>query len=312
MRHTLKSLRTEALAWLDEDDTNTSVSSLMTTAMKQAYRELLLTRRWHFLEWPSAVTFSTTPGQRLYTLHNAFSRPMSFVNTSTGVALEEVGYDALQDSNLDWSEAETAGVTRFLLRGTSTVMTQPTAPFYTVVHSSSASDTTAMTLTVTGDTATGIQSETLQCGVQGSLTFTNILSYRKSSNWVGTLTLSAVDTNAVGYTLLHMGPAEYGKTFQVLEFLDTPESIEQIRYRFYRKPAEFSQDFDTPSDIPEEFQSILVPKRLLLYATYNPVEGSHVNVWSNMANNLELALMEHDQRGTSLNVANSHIHYIER
>jgi hypothetical protein len=308
---TFAQLRTEVLQWLDESAATSSSSSYLNVgyALKQAHTIRLTEDSWKFMLWPRWESFTTVAGQSSYSLHQEFHRPLIFKNTSRDVTLietpsrniENAGIDLIADTNTD----------RFQLWGRSPVLAQPTSASVIRIVSSSASDNTAAkAITITGDTASGVTSESITPNgttpVSGTTSFTQILGVTKGAEWAGTLTMTS---NSAAVTNLTLFPTEYGRSYPQLQYLGTPAAGETVQYRFYRKPRELANDNDL-TDIPPPFERVLVFDALLLMGAYdNRLDGGRMALWTGMRNDLDFQLRQSQLEGQSLGAEGRFIGY---
>lgn len=299
---TFAQLRTEILQWLDESAATSASSSYLNVgyALKQAHTIRLTEDNWKFMLWPRWESFTTVAGQSAYSLHQEFLRPYVFRNTTRNVSLtetpsrniEQAGIDMIQDTNTD----------RFQLWGRSPVLAQPTSASVVTIVSSSASDTgAAKAITILGDTASGVTSESITptgtTPAAGTTSFTQILGVTKGAAWTGTMTMTS---NSAAVTNLSLFPSEYGRSYQQLQYLGTPASGETVQYRFYRKPKELTNDNDL-TDIPPPFERVLVFDALLLMGAYdNRLDGGRMRLWTDMRNELDFQLRQSQLEGQSL------------
>jgi hypothetical protein len=124
--------------------------------------------------------------------------------------------------------------------------------------------------------------------VDGLVSFQHILNVTKAGSWVGTLTLSAIDATE----LLVLTPTQYGKQFQVLEFIEAPGNAVNYTYSFSRTPRTLIRDNDLP-DIPFPYSEILVYDTLLDLTGYNSELGEkHQRLWKDRFDVLMKQLME--------------------
>lgn len=302
MAMTFSDLRTEALSWLDESAAATTDASYLNVqyALKQAHTLRCTSEPWKFMLWPRFETLSTVASQQTYALHSEFLRPFSFRNSTARSWLREVPSRNIDADGIDFSnDVDTNG---FALWGRTPVAAQPTSASVVTIVSSSASDTTAAkAITITGDTASGMTTESLTPNgttpVVGTTSFTAILAVTKGAAWVGTMTAT---TNSGAVTALTLLPAEYGRSYQQLQLLYQPTAGETIQYRFYRKPRELSAANDL-TDIPPPFERILVFDALLLMAAYdNRLDNGRAPLWHQMRSDLDAQMRSTFLEGQSL------------
>ena len=302
MPMTLGELRSETLSWLDESSASTSSATYInvTNALKQAHTIRLTEDQWKFMLWPWVQTLTTVASQQLYSLHQEFLRPYWFRNTSQQQWLSEVPSRNMEPLGLDF--ANDTDTLQFALWGRSQVTAQPTSASVITIVSSSASDTTAAkAITIYGDTASGVTTESITpnglTGVAGTTSFTQILGVTKGADWAGTLTMTS---NSAAVTNLKLFPTEYGRSYQQMMLLGLPTANETITYRFYRKPRELSASNDL-TDIPPPFERILVYDALLLMAAYdNRLDSGRQGLWRAYQAELDMQLRQSQLEGQSL------------
>lgn len=267
---TFKNIQDECLAWLDEAGDTDVTLTLVKQAIRAAHELRLTTERWPFMLWP-AIQFSTTTSQ-FYALHPDCARLYYLKNLTIGQWLTEYN-----ESNIRAGEnpnTDTDDAIQFQLGAISEVQTQPAITGVLTLASSAPSDNGTSTVTVTGDTASGVQSETIISGSSGAIQFrAPILKISKSSSWAGTLTLSSSGT-----TLLTLLSTELGRSYPQVQLLATPPAGQLLEYRFYRQPSALVHDNDRP-DLPPPFESILTWDTLLDMANYNTFDPSMVKFW---------------------------------
>lgn len=300
---TFDELRTEILQWLDESSATVTSSTYLnvTAALKQAHTIRLTEDTWKFMLWPRFETFTTVSGTKQYSLHQEFLRPFTFRNTTQNLWLTEMparmvdlgGFDFNQDTDVD----------AFVLWSRSQIQNQPTSASVVTISSSSASDTQATkAITIYGDTADGMTSESITPNgttpVAGTTSFTQILSVTKAAAWAGTMTMTS---NSAAVTNLKLFATEYGRSYQQMMFLGNPPASETIQYRFYRKPSPFGTNSNDLPDIPPPFERVLVFDALLLMGAYdNRLDGGRRSLWEGYRNELDHQLRQSQAEGQSL------------
>lgn len=271
---TFKNLQDDVLNWLDEaGDTDTTLT-LAKQAINTAHKKRVTQEKWPFMLWNKPQTFTTVSGQQSYALHQEFSRPSYFWNRNLVEPLTQYDNDQLLVSGLDWNN-DTDSARRFLMRSPTMVQNQPTSASVLAVSSSSGSDTAA-TVTVTGETTSGIESETITAGTSSSKQFSYITKIRKDGVWVGTMTITS---NAAAVTVLSLLPAEFGRSYPQLFLTAQPPAGEVVEYMFYRAASRLVDDNDIP-DIPGEFAELTVWDTLLDFAAYNQYDAGVVSLWA--------------------------------
>ena len=302
---TFKTLQDDVLGWSDDVEDTDTVRRNVRQAIAAAHRRRLMSRPWHFMLWEEAIPLTTVGGQRTYSLHSEYFKGFYFYNKTTGEYLEELDKNTFHpgtqlrlsnvymDDVASW-QADTGSASRFILWGRSPVATQPTGGSVLTVESSVPGDGASQKLVIYGDTASGMQTETIPCDTSGAVVFTRIVKVRKEGTWSGTASLKAGST-----TLLNLFTTEYGRSYQQMYLLKTPSMAESIEYRFFRQPSPLVEDNDI-QDLPQGFHDILVYDALLDLTTYNQVEPISAKIWS--ANRQELldALLELDAEASSI------------
>lgn len=87
---TFKDIQDRVLRVLDETSTGSPTTlALVKDFINDAHRQRCLEFPWSWMIWPTEVTFSTTSGTRLYTLHEEFGRPLYMWNRTTKCYLTE-------------------------------------------------------------------------------------------------------------------------------------------------------------------------------------------------------------------------------
>lgn len=299
---TLGQLRSELLTWLDETSAAATSSTYLnvTAALKQAHVLRLTEDPWKFMLWPSEVSLTTVANQQVYTLHQEFLRPYTMRNSTRHVWMTETPSRNLASDSIDIDRD--VNTDRYTLWGRAQIAAQPTSASVVTIVSSSASDnTSAKAITITGDTANGVTSETLTpngtTSVPGTVSFTNILSVTKGDTWLGTLT---VTSNSGAVTNLTLLAAEYGRSYPQMQLLYLPTAGETIKYRFYRKPREIGSANDI-TDIPPPFERILIYDALLMMGAYDKkLDGGRMELWQAWRETLDLSMRQTYIEGQSL------------
>lgn len=302
---TFKNIQDETLAWLNEAGDTDVTLTLVKQAIRAAHEKRLADERWAF-KLSKPKTFSTVVGQQTYTLDPDFLRLMYVKNLTTKELLVEFSEGSALQTGYDWT-TDTDSARKFALWGHAEVQNQPAAASVIAVTSSNTGDLTT-TVTIKGDTATGIQTETIVVGASGQIQFTEILKVTKSDGWVGTMTLKS---NANTVTNLTLGPTEYGKSYQNFYLFAIPSAIESLEYRFYRQPSPLVDNNDRP-DYPSPFEELLVWEALCDMATYNTYAQPMVNYWQGKRDALLTAMQQTTNEAQSLNRTPSYTTYIDR
>ena len=297
---TYKTLQDKVLAWLDEAGDTATTLTLVKYALNTANSKRVTQERWPFLLWPQTLTINTVVGQTHYSLHQEYLKPLEFRNQTTDRPLHQV-----TDSTEARARTCEGSATEFTLFSRTPVAAQPAAASVLSLSSSDPTDNGTASVTVTGDTATGTQTETITCGGSGAVLFTLITKVTKSSGWVGTLTLMAGAT-----TLLSLLPAEFGRSYQQFTLLNTPTDAEVLEYSFYRQPMAMTLDNDLP-DVPTPFEDLLVFDTLLSFASYNQYDAGTVKLWQIQRDEILLALQQ-TADATALHALTDYTSYVER
>jgi hypothetical protein len=318
---TFKQLQDDVLRWLDEVDDTDTIRENVKQALNAAHQRRL-SKNWSFMRWPEPVRFSTVVGQRSYALHQEFHKALYFYNVTAKRSLTEVtrdtihqlaesinGLDRFVDGGTSWLDA-TGSAERFELRGHLPVQAQPTAASTLTISSSSTADTNKQAL-VRGETASGIEEETLTTGASGaaasgSVQFTKILSVTKLGQWAGTMTIVA---GAV--TVLKLFASEQARFYRQLYLFNEPTAAEEIEYDFYRQIQSLENDNDIPQ-IPPPFTEILTYDALLDLTAYTPVEGGAKAIWEKHQADLERGMEDTYLGPQTINAAANYIHYVPR
>lgn len=297
------------LGWVDEVGDSGTTADNINAALTQAHAQRCSQDKWTFMLWRKPETLTLISGQRDYTLHPEFNRPLYFRNTTDREFLEEFPLRTLTDPDVDWNnDTEGRG---FVLHGVMPVSAQPTSASVLTLVSSDATDTgSAKNITIRGETAYGVESETLTplglTPVVGAKAFITILNVTLTLPFAGRLSLTS---NSGGVTNLLLTPGQYGRQHQQMRLLWTPGSGDTIEYQFFRKPSPLSNDYDIP-DIPAPFAKILVWDALLLMAAYdNQVEGNRLALWKEKQMALDTALRQAYLDGQSIKSRGRYVKY---
>lgn len=301
MVYTFKNLRDQVLRIVDESG-ETTTDELVKELMNQAHQARCLERKWHFMLHPREVSFSTVAGQRTYTLHPEFMRPLYFYNATTNEYLVEVPYTQIaeQEDSLN-SLASGTGTKYFAFMGETPFKAQPSSAAVVTVVSSSGSDTGASyQVVVKGENANGeVFAEILTLNGVGSVStssqFTYVSSITKSQSFNGTITVTCGGT-----TLLTLLPWEMGRSYRQIYLLNSPNTTETIKYRFYQQPLVLVNDYDIP-DIPGALAQSLVWDTLTMLSTYlTNLPPTAFEMWKNMSMTWENNIHAHELAGQSI------------
>ncbi len=286
-RRTFSDLVDDVMGWAGMADDAGELRTRAKSAVAASHERRLLDGRWSFMLYPTPQTVTMVAGQQNYSLNEAFLTPQYFRSRTTGNPVIPVPYDKML-THLPTS-GTTGYVNKVMLHGVSKVQNQPTSASVITPSSSSGSDN-GRTVTVTGETETGIQSETLTLPTAGSVEFINILDVTKGAGtWYGTLTLTA---NAGAVTVLKLGAAQYGRQFPQMRSLIIPNTAEVIEYNFFRLPKLLSADNDIP-DTPYPFDRLHVLDANLALQDFSRPTASTVRQWEQ-----ERAILEGDMAAT--------------
>lgn len=299
---TFGNLRTELLGWLDETNATTTSSTYLnvTAALKQAHVLRLTEDQWKFMLWPSEVSITTVANQQTYALHQEFLRPYTMRNSTRQTWMVETPSKNVASESIDMDRD--INTDRYTLWGRSQVAAQPSsASVLTIVSSSASDNTSAKAITITGDTAQGVTSETLTptgtTPVVSTTAFTTILSITKGDVWLGTLT---VTSNSGAVTNLTLLTDEYGRSYPQMQLLYQPTANEVMKYRFYRKPREIGSINDI-TDIPPPFERILIYDALMLMGAYDKrLDGGRLTLWQRWRDDLDIAMRQTYIEGQSI------------
>lgn len=304
---TYKSLQDRVLSWMSDQGNTGLMLTLVKDAIKDSHERRLTAEPWTFMRWPRIETFTLVPGQQAYTLHELWLFPRYLQNRRTNQPLVEVSdrnflanYDT--DTGYNYNDGS-----QFVYSGRVKVQNQPLAATAITAASSDSGDN-GNTVIVTGITASGaVISETLSLTISGSVGFARALDIVKvGTNWAGTLTVTAP-----GVTLLELGPAEFGKSYQQIELLEPPTSADVIEYSFYRQPKPLLLDNDT-LDIPPPFTHLCVYDALLDLTGYTRATEAEVKRWRQKSADLELAMQQTFLEGHTLGAESPGITYVPR
>lgn len=303
---TFHDLQVECLSWLDEAGDTDVTLTLVKQAIRAAHEKRLLDERWAFM-LSKPKTFATVANQQTYTLDADFQRLMYVKNLTTTVPMHEYTDQNMFKAGYDIG-VDTDSATAYALWGHSEVQNQPTSGSVVRVTSSNSADNNVSSVTVRGDTATGVQTETILCSNSGTISFTELLKITKSDSWGGTMTLT---TNSAAVTNLTLASAEYGKSFQTFQLLAIPTAAETLEYRFYRQPSPLVANNDRP-DYPAPFEELLVWEALCDMAVYNNYTDSMVAYWSSKRAALLLSMQQATNQAQSVDQAAVYTTYIPR
>lgn len=305
---TFKNIQDRILALLDEAGNTSTTLTLVKNAVNAAHTKRLTSERWPFMRWDSMQTLAVVAGQQTYALHSEFFRPIYFWNRTILDYLTEYDDVTLESAGVDWN-TDHASALKFQMYGRTEVQNQPSAASVIAVSSSNATDNGARTVTIKGDTADGVRSETITCNSSGAVSFTKIIKVTKSDAWVGTMTLTS---NAGAVTNLKLFADEYGRSYQQVFLLNIPDAAETIEYRFYRQPSTLVANNDRP-DLPPPFEELLVYDALIELSAYNQYDTTTLRVWSDKRDEWLTGLRQSmTEQAESLQRATNYTSYVPR
>jgi hypothetical protein len=287
---TLKTLRDDVLAKLDESGDASTTKTNVDNALNEANQRRAGAFDWSWMLWPQAEIITLSSGVQTYSLHQEVDRVLYLYNRTSKTYLKSVPFreiDPFGPNLLDASNGD-----KFHFMGMSPVQNQPTSSSVITIVSSSASDTGAGdAVTVTGETTSGLQSETISPNgttpAAGSVAFTRITSVTLTAAWTGTLTMTS---NSGAVTNLVLNPGELARQFPQIFLTWTPAGGEVLEYKFFRKPKILTADNAVP-DVPFPYSKILVFDALLDLAAYNgQMDASRVRHWERKIDEIEKQL----------------------
>ena len=302
MVYTFKALRDQVLKWIDELGESTT-EDIVKEVMNQSHSQRCTEKSWNFMLYPVAQTFTTVAGQRLYTLHQEFNRPLYFYNrTQKKFLTEHPSYQLVEHPDPILADSTTYP-DQFIFHGETPFKQNLLAASTVSVVSNSASDTGAnYTVVVKGETADGdVQIETVTLNgttpVATTTSFVHVLAASKSRTFNGTLSLKDSAANVI----LTLFPDEMGKTYRQIYLLDSPQAGDVIEYKFYHQPLILTNDYDIP-DVPGPYSQILVWDTLILLAGGYLTSTTNVSLeaWRNMQRSWEYNLYSYEMKGQTI------------
>lgn len=308
-RKTYKDLVDEVLRFAGMADDMANLRQLAKDAVAASHEQRLTRMRWTFMLFPVPQRLSIVGGQQNYSLHEAFFTPQYFrsLDSANGRTIKLVPYELVPEY-LPNLTTDTGYGSYATLHGVSKVQNQPTSASV-ITPSSSDEDDDGKTVTVVGETATGIQSETLTLPNAGSVEFTAILDVTKNgSAWQGTLTLSA---NEGAVTVLTLGAAQYGRQFPQLRALLTPSAAESWEYNFFRLPKQLVNDNDIP-DTPYPFDRLHVLDAKIALSDHTRPNAATLNGWKEERDQLQFDMETAYQDGLAYGSETSSITLVDR
>jgi hypothetical protein len=315
---TFLDLQNFVLRNLDEvTDTGTTrdlVKDTLNLMHKQRCTEFL----WPFMLWGRTETITTVAGQRAYSLHQEFERPLFVRNQTRNALMREMpsaNIDAEALTDLSEGPAYT-----FSLWGVQPVSAQPVSATALRIASSDEDDTgVTKQVTIRGVLEDGdVVTETLTADgtnyvTTDESTYVELISVSKTAPWEGRMVLEEADSTV----LLRLRANETGRSYRQIHLLEIPRSVETLKYRFYRKPVWMVNDNDTP-DLPAPHGLILVWDALVHMASYNKIgNAERINIWREQRERAEEALYTsykdaqtlHALPRTSRDIGDDHYYY---
>lgn len=299
--YTFKELRDQVLRLIDEEGDTGTTLNIVKDLVNQTQQQRVSERPWRFTRWDQPVTFSTTAGQKVYTLHQEFGRPWFFKDSNNQYIIELPTREIDALNFLDDPTGVTSpvdGPLHFYFSGHSQVRSQPTTIGTLTLVSSSASDVTSYFVYLTGEDSSGdVFTETVTLNGTTPVTTTN--SYRKIVNIAKGITMNGNLTikDSSSNTLLVLRPSEAGKQYRQITFVEDP-GTKTITYGFYRQTPRLINDNDIPL-IPAPYSQILVWDTLLLLAGgyLTDVSGQQLSVWQAQQKAWEWSLHNYEMEG---------------
>lgn len=315
---TLKMLADQVLNYLDQAGDAGTTKNVVYDTIRRAHAARCTEQKWNFMLWSEPKTLTLVVGQRQYSLHQEFFRPLYFYSTTNKQFLVQVteqtllqglrGYavpydfDIAAGAGTDWTNTSGSAY-RFKFSGISPVANQPTSASGLTITGE-----TGKTVTVYGETEDGVTSETITVGTPGSVEFTKILDIAKGDGWTQTMTMTS---NSGAVTNLKLFASEAGRQYRQIELLTSPNQAESIQYQFYRQPSALPSDNSVPN-IPAPFSNVLVYDALILLSEYNDgISPALLQHASKEQLRLVSGLMDYDQGTDAINADAQYINYIE-
>lgn len=303
---TFVGIQKEVLAWLDEAGDQAVTQLLVKQAIRAAHEKRLTDERWSFM-LSRPTNLDTIVGEQNYALHSEFLRLMYVKNLATGRMMTEFTDQSMIAAGYDWS-VDTDSASKYMLVGHREVQRNPNPASVLAVASTNSGDNNVASVTIRGDTSLGVQTETIKAGATGTVVFADIWKVTKSGDWVGDMTLTG---NSGATDILSLPSCVYGKSYQLLYLLASPDTVETMEYRFYRQPSPLVADNDRP-DYPTPFEELLVWDALLDLAAYNVYSPDMIGYWTNKRNALLLTMQQTLGEANSINQAAVYTSYTPR
>jgi len=220
----------------------------------QAQNEIVTKVDLAHLEYEA--TFSTVAARRLYYLDQFLPGAiMSVVDQTTDIVLSPIEEKVLE--NIDADKNDSGSPRNYTLPGTTQIEGQPSAASTLRVVSASASDTTQQVRIrglVGGQLDTELLSLNGTSNVDGTLSFSEVISISKDANTSGRITV----TDVTGGTTLAVIPRfKNASEYQKMGLWPVPNSVLTIMVRGLRRPMDFVNAQDVP-DLPEAFHEIIL------------------------------------------------------
>jgi hypothetical protein len=291
MNQSFLELQNQVLRNLDEVEDEGTTRDLVKDTLNQMHQQRCTEFLWPFMLWGRTETITTVAGQRTYSLHQEFERPLFVQNQSRKLLLHEVPNANIPEGQL--LDENIGSANFFSLWGIQPVPTQPTAATGLRIRSTDSGDTgTAKTVRIRGVLSDGdVVTETLTANgtsnvASSETTYVEILNITKTTPWTGAMILETTG----GTQLLLLRSNETSRYYRLLHLLDIPTAAETLKYRFYRKPLVMINDSDVP-DLPSPHGRILVWDTLVHMASYNKIgNAERINIWREMREKAEEAL----------------------
>lgn len=287
---TLASLRADVLAKLDETGDTSTTKTNVDNALNEANQRRATAFDWSWMMWPQAETITLSAGVQTYSLHQEVDRILYLYNRTSKTYQKAVPFREINPNGPNLLDASSGD--KFHFMGMSPVQNQPTSSSVLTIVSTSASDTGAGdAVIVTGETTSGLQSETITPNgttpAVGNVSFTRITAVTLTAAWVGTLTMTS---NSAAVTNLVLNPGELARQFQQIFLTWSPAGGDVLEYKFFRKPKVLTADNAVP-DIPFPYSKILVFDALMDLAAYNgQMDGPRVRHWEGKIAEIEKQL----------------------
>ncbi len=278
---TFRDLQLEVLRWIDEgEDTDTTLTNVK-AAINRSHRKLLSSRTWPFMKWPTEVSFTTEPGQRVYALKNGVNKVLTLWDVQLSQPFPLVSRREWETMGIDrvGQQAVPAGA---LYGDVWPVSAQPADEVLTLTSSTDGDagrGATFQGINTDGDLTTE-SVVLLDVGATSAVTTTTLWSHlfsvTKTGAWAGSLSLSGVTAG----TILTLTASEYGKQYPTLEFIETPSGEREYLWTAQRTPTTLVNDHDIP-DTPYPYSEFHIYDALLDMTTYNTELGAkEQRLWS--------------------------------